>query len=172
MAGGDGKRHLPVLQSKQDEDEERPPWQWSVIGAVAIVIAWLPLAMLAGWAAKRTHARYVPGGDEEAVRGAIAAMTPGQRLWLGVLVVIVPLLALAFASFAGGLLVGRFGGRAGKREAAVAGLAAAAVSALLSLPGMLAEPGGMMVWLVSAAFLLGLATVAAYWGGALGIRAR
>ncbi len=167
----DGKRRLPVLQNKEDEGDERPPWHWSAIGAVAIVLVWLPLSMLSGLIARRTYARYVPGDDAAATARAIEAMSAGQKLWLGFLVVLGPLVSLALAAFAGGVMVGRFGGRAGKREAAVAGLSAAGVSAALSAPAMLADTGPV-TWAFTAAFLLGLAALAAYFGGTLGLRLR
>jgi hypothetical protein len=43
------KRRLPMLPKVEvadESDEDRPPWHWSAIGAVAIFIAWLPLAYI------------------------------------------------------------------------------------------------------------------------------
>jgi hypothetical protein len=166
------KRHLPVLQNKpDDEGEERPPWQWSVLGGATVLLVWVPLAYLAALVAKRVYDRHVPDGDPEAMRRAIEAMPPSTRLWLGALVVLGPLVAAALASFAGGVLVGRFGGRAGKREALVGGLGAAAVSVLVSAPGIV-ESQGAGAWLFTAAFVMALAAIASWLGGRLGVRLR
>src|SRR4051812_17164655 len=114
------KRHLPILQPKpgagdDGEGDDRPPWQWSVLGSATVLLVWVPLAYLGGLAARRAYDRYVPEGDEAAIRHAFETMSPGARLWLGALMVLLPLVAAAAAAFAGGVFVGRFGGRAGKR---------------------------------------------------------
>jgi tRNA-(ms[2]io[6]A)-hydroxylase len=166
------KRRLPVLQPKEDEGEARPAWQWVAIGLVATVLAWLPLAALSGWFAKRTYERHLPSGDAQVLQQAFRAMAPADRLWLGVLVVIGPMVALALAAFLGGALVGRFGGGAGAREATFAGIAAAAICALLAGPGMWAQPGGELTWLAATAIVTTLAAVMSYLGGKLGLKLR
>ena len=102
MSAPDGKRRLPVLNqgggpAGSDPGEDRPPWHWSIIGAVTIFLVWLPLAALA------------------ARIDALAAMIGLQ------------LAGFLIGTFAGGFFVGRFGGRAGPREATISGFAAAAL---------------------------------------------
>src|SRR5262245_9255532 len=101
------RRRLPVLQThEEDEGPPRPAWQWIVIGAIAILIAWLLLAMLANPLAARLGGSVEPDAP------------PSARL--AVALVIANALALAAAAFGGGALVGRFGGHARAREAALA----------------------------------------------------
>jgi tRNA-(ms[2]io[6]A)-hydroxylase len=145
---GDGKRHLPVVPSAPpaDPEEDRPPWHWSAIGVVGIFVFWLPLSMLAGRLAADSGPRAQMG-----VHGA----------------------AYALACFSAGLLVGRFGGRAGRREAALGGVAAAIVATLLAANAVVASTAQL-------AFLLGLMVLvlallgggAAWAGAALGLRRR
>lgn len=165
---GDTKRRLPLLQPNEDEGEPRPPWQWSVLGGVATLLVLLPLSMLASWYARRTYSAYVPGTTPEEVQGAVRALTGGQRLWLGVLVVVGPIAALAVASFVGGLFVGRFGGDAGKREAAVGASLAAAVAASVAAREMVLQPNGALLWLFTASVLFVVAGVFGYLGGFVG----
>jgi tRNA-(ms[2]io[6]A)-hydroxylase len=186
------KRRLPVLQPKDDDGVPRPPWQWSALGGVATFLAFVPLAFGAVTLARRTHAAYIPTSDPAEVQRAVAAMTASQRLWLGVLTVLGPFVALAVSSFAGGLFVGRFGGEAGKKEAALGGLVAASVCSLVSAGQFVSGPGahgcaaavgrdGATValhwgdvagWLLTSAVLFTVGGIAAYFGGALGVRLR
>jgi tRNA-(ms[2]io[6]A)-hydroxylase len=170
----DGKRHLPVLQQKKgegEEGEERPPWHWSAIGAVATFLAWYPLAMLAQQWAKSTAERLVPGDDGDAQREAFLALTPGQRIWLSALSVFGPMVALAIAAVLGGVLVGRFGGRAGKKEATMAGVATGVIASLLTSPSMITSGQGLE-WTMTAAIITILAGVSARGGSAIGLRLR
>ncbi|MBM4357790.1 MAG: hypothetical protein FJ096_06740 [Deltaproteobacteria bacterium] len=166
------KRRLPVLQSKVDEGEPRPPWHWSAIGGIATLLAFVPLAAGAASLARRTYERNVAGSDPAAIQAALQAMTPGDRMLLGALVVLGPIVALALASFGGGVLVGRFGGAAGKREAAVAGLFAAAVSSALAARDMVERPEGPLLWLFTSAVLFACAGIFAFFGGLVGLRLR
>ena len=146
----DGKRRLPVLSGgpsappAEPPEEERPPWHWAAIGVVGIFVFWLPLSMIAG--------RFVAEA--------------GPRVQM-----IVHAAAYALACFAAGLIVGRFGGRAGRREAAIAGAAAALLATLL-----VASAGSSAhLWLLLALLLVVLALLgggAAWAGAALGVRAR
>jgi MFS family permease len=182
----DGKRHLPILQPKKaegsaesnassaegdGEEQDRPPWHWSAIGAVATFIVWIPLAMLAQLWARSTAERLVPGQDEAAQREAFLALTPAERLWLSALNVLGPMVALALASFAAGVLVGRFGNRAGKKEATMAGVLTGTIASLINAPGMLAAGQGAE-WALAAIVLTILAGVAARGGSALGLHLR
>ncbi len=89
------KRRLPMLPKVEvadESDEDRPPWHWSAIGAVAVFIAWLPLAYI--------------------VNGPLGRLFDGGR-GAPVAAVTLNVAAFAAAAFGGGYLVGRFGGRAG-----------------------------------------------------------
>lgn len=166
------KRRLPVLQSSESDGEEaRPAAQWIAIGAVATLIAWYPLAMLASAWAKRSVAGLAPGGDPAATRDAFLALSAGERMWLSVVVVVGPMVALALAALLGGLLVGRFGGEAGKTEGTLAGVAAGVVASLMTAYGMVTSGQGGL-WLMSAAIVTVLAGLAGRGGSAIGLRLR
>ena len=165
------KRRLPMLQPSSDE-EERPAWHWSGIGGVALLLFFWPLSFLANAYAKHVLARLVPTGDASATKAAVAAMSASDRVWLSVVVVIGPMLALALSSLLSGLLVGRFGGDAGKREALVGGIGAACLLALISLSQSLSKGGSVENWLLTATVVLGLAGLSAYGGARLGLRLR
>jgi tRNA-(ms[2]io[6]A)-hydroxylase len=123
-------------------DEDRPPWHWAVIGAVAVFVFWLPVAGALHWVL----------GD--AAGAAAAAVHAG---------------GYALACFASGFLVGRFGGRAGKREATAG---AAAASALACLVAALQLRGGVLTWGVILAIFVGIGAGSARIGGALGVARR
>jgi MFS family permease len=164
VADPEQRRRLPVLQSNDEgkggggEGEDRPPWHWSAIGAVATFVVWLPLAFLTAALLKGV----LHGGDridpETASRAAVAA------------VIVLNALAFALGAFAAGLLVGRVGGKAGRREATVSGLAAAVIAW-----GYAAADGarsGLLVWALLLALMAGLGAGSAYLGGRLGLRLR
>ena len=141
----DNKRRLPVVQPKlEDEDEPRPAWHWVGFGAVAIFIAWLPLAWVAQAIGQRLY-------DASSARArAYAALVVPQ------------ILALALASTAGGFLVTRFGKGTRARDAAFAG----ACVGFLALGLTFASSGFSL-----AAFIVPLlATAFAGLGGRLGLR--
>jgi hypothetical protein len=171
MGDGDGKRRLPVLKSPDSDEEKRPAAQWIAIGGVATFIAWYPLAMLAQAWAKSSVAGLAPGDNPEATRDAFLALSPGERMWLSVVVVVGPMVALAVAALLGGLLVGRFGGDAGKKEGMLAAIGAAIIASLISAAQMIpAGQGGL--WLMSAVIITVLAGLAGRGGAALGLRMR
>jgi hypothetical protein len=158
-----GKRRLPVLQSREEPPaadpppaaDERPPARWVAIGAAATFLAWLPLAALAEASTRRLVA--VEDG-----RGVPAP----AGVWL--------VAAHAFAFFAagvlGGLLVGRAGGAAGRREATLAGAGAGALAWLIAAAQ--GTPGGAIVWGPLLALIAGLGAIAGYVGGRIGLRLR
>lgn len=153
----DGKRRLPLLPKVEvavEGDEERPPWHWSAIGTAAIFVTWLPLAFLANAALARVHG----GATVEQVSRTV------QWLMVGV-----NLLAFALASLAGGALVGRFGGKAGRREATVAGLGAATIAWMM---GIWSASAGYLIGALLLALLVAVSAGAARLGGALGLRSR
>jgi len=140
----DQKRRLPLLpRADVDEvDEDRPPWHWSAIGAVAVFVFWLPLIL------------------------AVGAAVAGPGASWGSL----HLASFVLASFGSGLLIGRFGGKAGRREAAVGGAAAGATAWLVAVTQ--GAPGGILVWLLLLALIAAVGGGAAFAGGALGLARR
>ncbi len=148
------KRRLPVLNSpsaEPDDAESRRPWQWVGFGTLAIFTAWIPLAALAGALAAR-----LPAGDGGDGRGRAAA---------GLALVALYGAALALGSALGGFLVGRWGASGvGVREAALAGLGAAAVACVVTWISFGPSPGALLVAAV--------ALPAAALGGRVGLRAR
>jgi hypothetical protein len=165
------KRRLPVIQPAEEGDEARPAAHWIAIGAVAVLLVWYPLAMLArAWANAKVTA-LSPEGDAIAAREAFQAMTAGERLWLNLVINVAPLVGLAVAATLGGMLVGRFGGEAGKNEGTFAGVAAGLIAALVSAPEMvMGGEGGF--WLMTAVVITILAGITGRVGAALGVRLR
>jgi MFS family permease len=149
MASPDGKRRLPLaprVEVKEPEDEDRPPWHWSAIGAVGSFVLWLPLAIVvnAGLGARG---------------GAIGATLNAA--------------AFAIACFGAGLVVGRFGGKAGRKEAAIGGASVAAIAwALAAKQSMPLSLGAIVTWLLLLVAIGALGGGAAWLGGALGVRRR
>jgi tRNA-(ms[2]io[6]A)-hydroxylase len=146
VAALDQKRRLPVLGSSPPDDvpdAERPAWHWSAIGAVAIFLVWLPLAAGAAALAAR-----IASGDQGAAR-------PGAHLAIFAL----HAGGFALACLAGGYFIGRFGGKAGRREASVSGLAAATVAWALGI----ATTG--LAWAPALVVLVLLASMGAVAGG-------
>ncbi len=135
------KRKLPVLNNtpatKQDEsdaDEQRPPWQWSGFGMVAIFATWLPLSYVAQFVARAALRRYGLGADTpEAMAVQLSQLDAGARVRVGLVMMLPHALALAVACVSGGVLIGRFGAPAGPREALVAGVMASLVAMGLSI---------------------------------------
>lgn len=150
-------RRLPVVQpSLQEEaDEERPPWHWAGLGTVAIFIVWLPLAGLVSALLRR------------ALEGQSADAAPHS--------IQIPMVALHVTAFcaagaAGGLLVGRFGGRAGLREATASGVIAAALAWALAVSQ--GAPAGGLGWAILLVVMATLGGAAAHTGGRTGLRLR
>jgi tRNA-(ms[2]io[6]A)-hydroxylase len=145
------KRRLPMLAQAEvadASDEERPPWHWSAIGAAAIFLAWLPLA-------------YVVNGPLGGLfNGGLAAKIAAVALNLG---------AFLVAGFGGGYLIGRFGGKAGVKEATVGGVAAAAFAWALAAAQ---ARSGLLVWLMLLVGMAMLGGGAARVGGRFGVHAR
>jgi tRNA-(ms[2]io[6]A)-hydroxylase len=149
MSAPDGKRRLPLaprVEVAAEGDEDRPPWHWSAIGAVGVFVLWLPMAI------------------------AVNELLGGRA---GAAAVVMNAAAFALASFGAGFLVGRFGGKAGRREAAVGGLGAAAVAWMLAAaPSVRADTGVLVTWALVLAALGALGGGAAWLGGARGVRGR
>lgn len=136
--------------SASDDGPPRPPWHWAGIGAALVFAVWAPLAMLAQAVSAWVLRRSVPEDDRQLGAWLASASALEQaRFWGAVLAF--PLLAFALACFAAGALVGRFGGRAGAREATAAGALAAALA--WSLAAALLGSSGA-VWNAAAAFVV------------------
>jgi hypothetical protein len=158
--GGDGKRRLPLVKEPEparEDDVERPPWHWAVIGAVAVLLAWLILGTLI----QLVLAHYYPWlgnpfADKEApVKGGMVASS---------------LLSLILAAFAGGVFVGRFGVRAKARIAAASGALAVVPPWVLVAFGAPADAMPLLLMLLGALGAIGAAF--AFAGGLLGVRLR
>jgi hypothetical protein len=161
------KRRLPVLPSPkaggEDEIEPRPPWHWVGFGTVLIFAAWLPLAYVGGAVQARMLAsRFGVGASKDQIDLALAAMTAGERAQLALSQAIPGVLALALAAFAGGLVVGKFGGGAGTREAAMSGAVTAIIATILAFRGM--SIPALVSGIVTFAVAIGFAA----WGGRVG----
>lgn len=135
-------RRLPVLQSSSDDAPQRPPWHYVMIGAGFTVTLWLPLAMLATWVGARLVAPYQA----------------------------IPLMFSYFlACLASAALVGRFGGKAGVREAIFGNLLGSAVVVGLGALGSQLEAA---LALAASAFLVAISLFAGWAGARLGRRLR
>ena len=130
---------LPVLGSSGSSPGELPPTRgrgaWVVLGALTVFAVLVPAMMLA--------ATIVRSGSHDD--------TPPPLAWVASAAVVVVLVS----SFAGGYVVGRFGGAAGPREGALAG--ALAGLALWALSRM--AVGGVMLALTTP-----VAWAGARWG--------
>src|SRR5258705_227693 len=113
-------RRLKVLQDAPP-DEDRPAWHWAVIGVVFILSIWAPLAMLSSWVARRVSHLIVGDLPPDELSLRLADASASARFWLWFVLTVGPVLAYGLACWASGAMVGRFGGKAGPREAAVAG---------------------------------------------------
>jgi len=166
-------RRLPVIQSKAPEDaaaEERPAWHWILIGAGFVLTIWIPLALIALWLSRHLGALLAPTHDPEALARAMATASSARRILLGVASLGPLALSYAVATVSAGALVGRFGGRAGRREAALGGLLAASVAWSFS-----AATGSLSPWPValgSFVVLAGSGILLARWGASLGFKKR
>ena len=151
----DKKRRLPVLNAPsshgspsipaatpdgdgEDDAAPRPPWHWIGFGTVAVFVVWVPLSYLAELVRTRaTRAWLGDPASPEAAAAVIAALAPGERAKLGLIVFFVHGVALATSAFVGGWLVGRYAREsAGVREAALAGFTAALVATVLAWSGL------------------------------------
>jgi hypothetical protein len=143
------KRHLPVLKEPPGEDADTPPrpaWQWVGFGALGIFVVWLPLAWLTTIVVLRL-------GGPEAPPALQALLFAGS---------------LVLAAMAGGYLVGRWGTRGvGVREAALSGLSAGTVAAVMA-SGSLGVPLRLLIAVVAVTVSVPPAAL----GGRLGMKKR
>lgn len=146
------KRRLPVLPSTPAEEVElpRPKLHGVVLGGGTTLFLLTPL----GLAVSRLA--------EELADSASA----------GVIVVALHVASLALSAFAGGYVVGRYGGLAGLREATLGGVSAVAIPwSLLGAAGS-SGAGSAGVWLAALGVLVAVAGGAAFAGGRYGLRKR
>lgn len=147
-------RRLPVLQSQDTDDAaaaRRPRWHWVLIGAGLVITLFLPLSLLGvrlgAWLSRLS--------------------TGGTQIVLGVAPVA---LSFLLASGAAGALVGRFGGRAKAREAALSGALGAFVGW-----GLAALGGSLSPWIIAVSSLVVLlifGAAAAFLGARFGLARR
>jgi hypothetical protein len=151
-------RRLTVLQNDDTDDAlaaRRPRWHWVLIGAGFVITLFLPLAQLGVFVGHRLSAAVRPGGN--------------AALQVGVGALPVALSFLIACGVAGGL-VGRFGGRAKAREAALSG----ALGAFTGW-GLAALGGALSPWLVAVTsffVLLIFGAGAAFIGARFGLARR
>jgi len=160
-------RRLPVLQNASTADEDRPGWHWTVIGVVFIFSTWVPLAMLANWLGGRAMHRMFAELSPAEIANHLATAPWSTRFVLWLAVVAGPGLSFAISCWTSGALVGRFGTKAGPKEAWMAG----AISALLATSLSLA----LTSWPSSIAglvLLLPIGAGAAWIGGRFGLARR
>jgi tRNA-(ms[2]io[6]A)-hydroxylase len=124
---------------------------------------WVPLAMLSNWVAGRAVHRLVGEGPPEAVAEQLAHAAGTTRLGLWIAVTVVPILSFAVSCLAAGALVGRFGSRAGTKEAALGAALAAVVGAFLSM-----VQAGWVFSLAGLLVLVPVGAVAGWLGGRIG----
>ncbi len=159
-------RRLPVLQNASP-DEERPAWHWVPIGVLFMISIWAPLAMVASWGSAHWVRRILGDLPPDELSMRLADASGADRFAIGFAVTVVPVLAFALACMAGGALVGRFGGRASAREAALGGALTALAGAGLTLLQ------GSATAAIASFLVLGPVGVGAAWvGGRLGWRLR
>jgi hypothetical protein len=160
----DDKRHLNVISASATEDTV-PTWsaeRWIVLGAILIVVVWLPLGMLSLW---------VSGW----VRLGVERMTPWFTDWptlvglLQLLAAILPVVgSFALAAYLGGITAVRFGPLRRPYQPALAGALAGVLVVSLAAAG-----GALRPWLLgvaATATLISIGSGAAACGGRWGRR--
>jgi hypothetical protein len=153
-----------------DDAEERPPWHWVGFGTIVTFACWLPLAYVAAAVAKHVFdTRFGAGASHDEVELAFAAMSAAERFRWTAMQMVPHVVAFAISTFAGGLLVGRFGTGTGPREAALSGVVTVLIALGVSWR-VLAEGGWGAV--VSVVVPLVLAVGFGWWGGRVGTRRR
>ncbi|HEU4411242.1 MAG TPA: hypothetical protein VFS43_38670 [Polyangiaceae bacterium] len=165
------RRRLPVLGAgtPPTPDEERPPWHWSGIGAVLTFSFWLPLAWAGALLSQRWLARLIPGEGPEAIATFLGQASGRERALIRASLVAPGLLSCFASAALAGFIVGRFGGKAGPKEAAVGGLVAGTFASALAAAG---EGGGLVALLWLWPPIAGLGLLGGYLGGRLGRRRR
>ncbi len=151
-------RRLTVLQNQDTDDAaaaRRPRWQWILIGAGLVLTLFLPLSLLGVWLGSALS------------QTALRQQSGATRIVLGAL----PVAVSFFGACAGaGALVGRFGGKAKAREAALSGaLGAFGAWALAALGGSLSP---VVVALSALVVMMAFGAGAAFAGARLALPRR
>jgi len=131
-------RRLPVLQNKAPEEaaaEQRPAWQWVFIGAGFALTFWIPILMFSSWVARGLVRLVVSAGSTDELTRVPTAGSLVERAFVFGSAVWPALLSWSLACALAGGLVGRFGGTAGRKHAALAGLCAAFLASAIALLG-------------------------------------
>lgn len=116
-------RKLPVLQSAAGDPERRVSrFQWMLVTAACSLFIWLPFAWFSAKLGVVLCTAYMGASDADALSRALSTATPAVRALALGLQVLPLLLSFALAVTVSGVLVGRFGGKAGVREAVLGGL--------------------------------------------------
>ena len=130
-------RRLTVLQNQDTDDAaaaRRPRWHWILIGAGFVITLFLPLSWLGVWLGAWLS------------RGLVQPGSGATRIVLGAAPVAFSFLTSCTAA---GALVGRFGGKAKAREAALSG----ALGAFIGW-GLAALGGSLTPWVVALSSFL------------------
>ncbi len=131
-----------------------------MISAAITFFLWLPLTMLATVVSRALLARLLPAGSPLDVQQALAQAPAGLQ-WTVRLALLGPaLLGTVVASASSGALVGRFGGRAGPKEALVGAVGVSCLAWVLTL--FQGSGAGSVVILLPLALVVG----ASAWAGA------
>lgn len=162
-------RRLPVLQSSSDDGAERPPWHYLVIGAGFTITLWLPLAVVATWVGSRLALWVFGAATDSDLPAAVARAPATQKAWAAALQAAPLMLAFFLACLGSAALVGRFGGKAGVREAILGNLSGSAVVLGLTL---LAGGVDVVVAAAAGAFLAASSATGGWAGARLGRRLR
>ena len=165
-------RRLPVIQQAASDDAAaaaRPRWHWLLIGAGLTTTIWVPLSVAAAPLGTAIAARAMGLARDDVVSGA-AALSARDRMVLAALSAAPLLISFATASGLAGMLVGRFGGHAGRREAALGGILAAAFAGIVgAVGGSGLPPLGM---LLAGGALAGVGALFGFLGAGFGVRKR
>jgi tRNA-(ms[2]io[6]A)-hydroxylase len=149
-------RRLPVIQSKPDDSApERPRWHWVLIGAGFVLTIWLPLLVAALWLSPILVGVMLNIEDSAAAERVLRSAEPAQRaLWIALTAGPV-LLAFILANLGAGSLVGRFGGQAGVKEAALGAAVAATAAGGLAALGSGLDNWPILIGAVAVLLLIG-----------------
>jgi hypothetical protein len=149
---------LPVLPTDEESGPPRPAWQWVALGTFAVLVVWLPLAAIFQTLAARLVAHQIGAlASPEEATAAIARLAPAGRVRVALALGGLQAAALAIAALLGGMLIGRWGGQAGVRHAALAGSCATGIA--LAVAVVRTGPS----WAALVALVIG--TLAAALGG-------
>ena len=160
------KKRLPVIQPTSEEEEDsapRPLWHWSALGVALTFSLWVPLAAAAQAVSNRLVASTLGDFASTAeLNQALVNLSTEASRRLSVQFFLLHATALAVSSFAGGYIVGKYGGKNGPSAAFGCGLLVAAFALALG-----AASGAVSVRSVLVVLLSGPLSFA---GGRVGFR--